>query len=138
MDSTVQSDCCTVDKGTEWFPQHPHVSLLCTTRGPKKDYHEGGRKHSPSTTTQEQTSACHIWRRADAPDGIRLGQRLARRVQDSLHHLAGERPAGERVDGDAARAQGDSEGTGELVEAGFAGAVGVVLECRDTDTIDAC
>lgn len=119
---------------------HTHASAQDRTkvwvreRGEEKKNKKEG---SPCSTAQEQTRASDVLGRADAAGGVRLGELCAGGVEDGAHHLAGEGPAGEGVDGDAARAEGEGHGAREVVQAGLGRRVGVVLERRDAEGIDA-
>lgn len=120
---------------------HMHRSAEVRTKEEREREKEKEKKkkkeNSPRPAAQEQTGARDVLGRADAAGGVRLGELGADGVEDGAHHLAGEGPAGEGVDGDAARAQGEGHGPGEVVQAGLGRRVGVVLERGDAQGVDA-
>ena len=75
---------------------------------------------------------------ADAPERHRLLDRLAALglVEQERHHLALERPRGDRVDGDVLAGEALGEVAREHVHGGLARAVAVVLKRRRAQAVD--
>src|ERR1700760_4392972 len=101
------------------------------------DGDDGAGDVGAAAAAEEDGDAGHVVRAADAAQRGRRRDLVAPGGQGVLHHLGLERTGGDRVDRDVARAELTGQDPGELVQAGLAGRVGVGVERRDLQAVDA-
>lgn len=91
----------------------------------------------PCLAGEEETRSGNVTATSNTAQRDLGVEHVAGGVEDSLHHLGRERPAREHVAGDVAGAQLAGQGSRQVVKPGLAGGVGVVLQGRHAQAIDA-